>query len=236
MRWFLWIGLALACGLGAACGDSPTSPSDEVPVEPEAPVVVPDPVARYRVTFDATWSAATHPDRFPGNPHFSPLVGATHSENVSFWREGDIASDGIESMAERGATTPLDDLIRAAIDAGTAESLLLGDGIPLSPGAVSLELTVSTEYPRVTLVSMIAPSPDWFVGIASVNFLESGDWPDELVFELRPYDAGTDSGAIYTARDRDTEPREPIQRITGAPFVAAGMVAPLGTFTFTRLP
>ena len=27
--------------------------------------------ARYRVTFQATWSAATHPTNFPGNPHFS---------------------------------------------------------------------------------------------------------------------------------------------------------------------
>ena len=30
--------------------------------------------ARYRVTFEAGWSAASHPEGFPGNPHFSGLV------------------------------------------------------------------------------------------------------------------------------------------------------------------
>lgn len=235
MRRFLW--LAVSFSLGAGCDSSSTGPSDEVAMEPDPPVAMPDPTARYRVTFDATWSAATHPDRAPDDPHFSPLVGATHDETVSFWREGEVASDGIEAMAERGRTTPLDQIVQAAIDAGTAESFLRGEGIDLSPGSVSLELTVSTGYPLVTLVSMIAPSPDWFVGIASVDFLEAGggDWPDAIVFELPPYDAGTDSGGIYTARDRDTQPREPIRRISGAPFAVNGMVPPLGTFTFTRL-
>ena len=39
--------------------------------------------ARYRVTFQATWSAETHPTNFPANPHFSGLVGATHNENTA---------------------------------------------------------------------------------------------------------------------------------------------------------
>ena len=35
--------------------------------------------ALYAVSFNATWSATTHPDGFPPNPHFSSLAGATHS-------------------------------------------------------------------------------------------------------------------------------------------------------------
>ena len=223
------IALWLALGCGSSTGPSPTG---AVATTTTTTAPAPDPIARYRVSFQASWSAATHPERFPADPHFSPLVGAVHDERVRFWSAGEIASDGIEQMAERGATSPLDDIIRAAVDRGEAGALLLGGGIARSPGEVGLELEVSPEHPRVTLVSMIAPSPDWFVGISAENFLASGDWPDEIVFELHAYDAGSDSGAIYTSRDRDTQPKEPIRRIEDAPFRGT---PPLGTFTFTRI-
>jgi hypothetical protein len=44
----------------------------------------PTPTAQYRVRFDATWSAATHPVQFPAAAHWSGLVGATHDATVSF--------------------------------------------------------------------------------------------------------------------------------------------------------
>lgn len=228
--------LLLFLGMGVACSDSgsPTAPSDPLEEARPQPAPTPDAVARYRVTFAASWSQTTHPDRFPSNPHFSPLIGATHGSETRLWQVGGFASDGIENMAELGRISPLDDIIRAAIDDGRAQHLLSGGGIGRSPGEVSLEFEIRREFPFVTLVSMIAPSPDWFVGISAVNFLEGGDWPNDLVIELFPYDAGTDSGTVYDAPDRDTVPPEPISRITGAPFAAAGTVAPLGVFRFTR--
>src|SRR5262245_57091294 len=89
--------------------------------------------AQYTVTFDATWSQATHPSMFPPGPHWSPLVGGTHSAPVSFWGPGQIASQGIEDMAEMGATTPLANEVSAAITAGTAHSIILGGGIGPPP-------------------------------------------------------------------------------------------------------
>ena len=47
---------------------------------------------------------APHPLDFPSSAHFSPLIGATHTAEVGFWREGGAASDGIIDMAERGLT------------------------------------------------------------------------------------------------------------------------------------
>jgi hypothetical protein len=218
------LGLAALSSLFAACGGS-AGPTASTSTTTTTTVPEPAPSARYRVTFEATWSAATHPDRIPPNPHFSPIVGATHNASVRLWEEGGLASEGIERMAELGATSPLDEIIRDAIAAGGAQSLLLGGGISPSPGNLSY----------VTLVSMIAPSPDWFVGITARDFLESGDWPETIAIELFPYDAGTDSGTIYDARDEDTQPREPIRRIETAPFRTGGVVPPLGTFSFTRI-
>lgn len=227
--------MLLVLGLGAsACGDS-TSGMDVVTPTTLTTTSAPAAQARYRVTFRATWSQSTHPDRFPSNPHFSPLVGIAHSASVRFWEVGAIASAGIEQMAELGATAPLDSIIRTAIDSGEAQSLVLGGGISPAPGETSLELTATRDFPCVTVVAMIAPSPDWFVGVSARNLLESGDWPAEVVFELFPYDAGTDSDDIYNAPDQDTEPQEPITRIDEQPFRSEGLVRPLGTFTLTRI-
>lgn len=227
-------GLALAAVvLSAGCSDAPQpTPVSPSPADPPAPT--PDSTAHYRVTFDATWSLATHPNMFPGDPHFSGLIGATHLPGFRLWREDAVASGGIEAMAERGAKSPLDDEIERAIQNTRAEHLLSGGVIARSPGAVSLDFDISLDQPSVTLVSMLAPSPDWFVGVSGLSLLVDGDWVQELTIDLEVYDAGTDSGSTFTARDRETVPREPIAHITTPPLARNGIAPPVGTFTFRR--
>jgi hypothetical protein len=214
-----------------ACSGS-SSPAAPAPV---APTPVPAPAtARYEVVFDATWSASTH--AVPANPHFSPLIGGTHRAGVHFWSPGALASDGIESMAERGSQAPLDAEVGAAIAAGTAQNLLRGGRPPSgSPGLDRLEFEVSQAFPLVSLVTMVAPSPDWFVGVDAVPLFENGAWVEERSFALAPWDAGTDSGRDFTSPDRETSPRQPIARIGAPPLGADGAAAPLGTFTFRRI-
>jgi len=225
---------ALAVMVG--CGGSSTA-TQPTPVPTPEPAPTPSVGnARYRVTFEATWSAATHPTAgFPGNPHFSPLIGGTHSARVVFWEPGGTASPGIEAMAELGSTSPFDAEMQAAIAAGTAEGLIRGGNISRSPGRASVEFAIGPEHPLVTLVSMIAPSPDWFVGVHELSLLEGGDWVAEKTVSLEAYDAGTDGGRTYRSPDADTMPPEPIRRIEGEPLASGGGVAPLGTFTFVRL-
>ena len=191
--------------------------------------------ALYRVTFEATWSAATHPEDFPPDPHFSGLVGATHDAATVLWAEGTLASEGIESMAETGAKTLLIAEAEALIAGGHAEFVLSGGGIPVSPGAVSMEVAVSEGFPRVSLVSMVAPSPDWFVGVTGLDLFEGGAWAPEATVPLYVYDAGTDSGLTYTAPDEDTVPPELIAAHTATPFLVSGSVPSVGHFTFTLL-
>ena len=185
-------------------------------------------VVQYDVTFDAAWSTETHTN-FPPTPHFSPLIGGTHDGSVNFWQLGANASAGIEAMAELGQTTPLSSEIQPAILAGSAYNVILGGGINPSPGSVSQTFNMHSAHPRVTLVSMIAPSPDWFVGVSNLALFENGQWHREVVVDLRPYDAGTDSGPDFTSANADTNPADPITQITGFPFTGD---PPLGTFTF----
>lgn len=188
--------------------------------------------ARYRVIFDATWSSQTHPNAYPFNAHFSPLIGATHNDSVSLWDAGAIATPGIEQMAETGATSLLTGEVNALVSAGSAGQVIAGSGIGISPGLAVANLVVDQDHPLVSLVSMIAPSPDWFVGVHDLNLLQDGQWVDVLEVPLLAYDSGTDSGSQFTSGNADTQPAEPISLLTGGPFTGA---TPLGTFRFERL-
>ncbi len=227
------IALALcACAMVAACGLGTTAPNAiPSPVPSASPVTA---RARYVVIFDATWHESTH--AVPPNPHFSGLIGGTHREAVRFWEEGGLASEGMKRMAELGAQSPLDEEVVAAIAAGTAEAVLVGGSPRGSPGSTQLEFEVSLAFPLVTLVTMVAPSPDWFVGVSSLRLFENGDWVREKEVALTPWDAGTDSGSTFDSADRPTRPRQAIARITTAPLAVSGVAAPLGRFTFRRLP
>lgn len=232
-----WIaGVMSLLVTGCSEGPSPIQPSAlPLPAPQPSPVAAAAPTAQYRVTFEATWTRGSHPEDFPSNPHFSPLVGGTHGSSVRFWSEGALASEGIRNMAERGQTPPLESEVNAAIAAGTAQRLLLGSGLGGGTGSVVMEFEVGLTHPLVTLVTMIAPSPDWFVGVTALPLLENGQWIDERRIELVPWDAGTDSGATFTSPDLVTSPHQPISRIVSAPLSPGGRVIPLGTFTFKKI-
>jgi len=83
---------------------------------------------------------------------------------------------------------------------------------------------------------MVAPSPDWFVGVAGLLLIEDGQWVESKTILLKVYDAGTDSGRGFTSADIDTVPRGLIQKLTSmaedTDFREGGPV--VGTFTFRR--
>jgi len=195
----------------------------------------PSGTVRYRLDFDSVWSETTHPTGFPSSPHFSGLIGVTHDESVNLWQAGQKASDGIKSMAETGSKIPLDTEIVVAIADGNADVEISGGGIGTSPGSVSLTFHISQDHSLVSVVSMIAPSPDWFVGTESLDLFANGVWQEKVVVDLYPYDAGTDSGMSYTSADSATALPKAIFRITGIPFTDGTTVPKLGTFTFTKL-
>ena len=199
-----------------------------------ATALTPTEIATYTVTFVSTWSAGTHPQDFPSNPHFSPLIGGTHNANVVFWEPGALASTGIKDVAELGNAGQLRDEVNDAIDAGTALNVISGGGIESSPGSVSTSFDINRSHPLVTLVTMIAPSPDWFVGVHGLNLFRNGRWAEEVVVPMLPYDAGTDSGVTYQSADQPTTPPEPIFLIQGPPFLVGNTVPPLGALTFRR--
>lgn len=187
----------------------------------------------YAFEFAAEWSATTHPENFPGSPHFSPVVGATHTADAAIWEPGGIASPGIEFMAELGATVSLGNEVAGLIVLGQADQYLNLGGIGLSPGNRARTISVDAAFDHISLVSMIAPSPDWFVGIHGVDLRPDNIWAREIIIDLDPYDSGTDAGPNYTSPNTDITPHLPITNIAAeSPFTGTPRI---GTFRLTLL-
>ena len=164
-----------------------------------------DHVAFYTVTFHSDWSQQTHPG-FPPGAHYSPLIGATHSMSATLWMSDTLASPGIEQMAETGGITTLHSEI-AGLGNGVRE-VISAPGMRNSPGLLTTPtFSASRSHPYVTLVSMIAPSPDWFIGVQALPLLDDqGRWRQTVTIPLVPYDAGTDDGLAYGLTRPGTRP------------------------------
>jgi MYXO-CTERM domain-containing protein len=185
----------------------------------------------YEVTFNATWTSQSHPGAYPAGAHFSALIGGVHSPAVAFWTPGGQASAGIEQMAEVGGTSALRGEVQAAINAGNALAVLQGSGIA-SPGTTSLTFDVTPEFPLVTLTAMVAPTPDWFIGVHGFDLRDGGGWKQHAVVDLYAYDAGTEEGVGFSLSNPATAPQQPIALLA---LPLSPTAPPLGTFTFTRV-
>jgi hypothetical protein len=167
-------------------------------------------VATYSITFESFWD--TNHSNLPGSAHWSQLVGANHNGDVTFLEMGEVATFGIERIAEEGVNSEFrDNEVQPAIDAGNAEQYIDGDDLASAGGTITISgIEISEAFPLLTLVSMIAPSPDWMISINSLDLRSGGDWAGNIELDLFPYDAGTDAGTDYTSTNDDTTPHEPI--------------------------
>lgn len=210
----------------AAYGDS----SGEMLLDPEAHDAVSGASATYTVTFTGAWTVEATPGGVPDGVHFSPLIGGVHNADVAFLEAGGKATPGIESMAERGRTATLTEEIEAA--GANALSVLRKESGPGATATDSFEsVTVTADHPLITLLTMIAPSPDWFVGVFGLSLLDAeGAWIETLTVNLYPWDAGTEEGDDFSFDNAATVPHGTITSLRGAsPFSDA----PMATMSFT---
>jgi spondin N len=196
--------------------------------------------ADYKVVVRSTWTAATHPFEYPEagvltGPHFSGLIGTAHNANYSIFAEGTPPTPGLEHLSEEGKHTPLDQEIQAAVAAGNAGMLVETDALRNFNDSLIAVIHVDSLHPLVSMVMMVAPSPDWFTGISSVNMMENGQWAATRTFDLIGWDSGGDDGTTYKAPDQDTNPKKPTSRANTPHFVINGTVVPVGTLTLTRM-
>lgn len=193
-------------------------------------------IANYDITFESVWNSADH-GTLPETPHWSALVGANHNNNISFLKLGDIATQGIEDIAETGNFDIFkDDEVNPNITNGNVEQFINGGGLGSAVGTISINgLQISETFPLITLVSMIAASPDWIITIYDLNLRSENNavnngWKETFSLDLFVYDAGTDDGMEYESPNSDIPTHIPISSLKGiSPFNNNKV----GTITFT---
>lgn len=206
----------------------PEDSADEVVEQSNEPVTAPE-TANYTITFNASWSAETHTDFYVSNAHFSPFVAFSHNSEPEghVFEIGGTASQGIEEMAETGETGLLEVELQSRVTSGYILAWIKGRVFD-SPGSDQAILDFTQSHSQFIFVSMIAPSPDWFVAVEA-NLFDGEEWSDEMVLEVVSFDAGTDSGSNLTSADVDTKPQEPVS-------VFPEFLQHLGTVTLTLNP
>jgi len=213
-----------------ACGKEAPKPAAA------PPSAVPMTPAEYTVIIKSTWTKKSHPFEYPSGAHFSGMIGASHNARYSIFAVGRRPTPGLERHSEEGKHSPLDTEIRTAIDEGNALMLFESGGLKNWKDSMVATVRVDPAHPLVSVVNMVAPSPDWFTGAASVDLAENGSWVQRKMLTLPAYDSGGDDGRTYNAKDRDTNPKKPVSRAADRHFVVRGKVKPVATVTFVKKP
>ena len=215
-----------------------TRADDDLSLSPPAsdPAPAAYSAAVYTIDFQGGWTTAATPRGRPSGAHFSRLIGAVHNVGATFLERGETASDGVESMAETGGTSTLTNEINLQVNADppAALAVLRGTTDNIGPTATRTlsDVRVTTEHPRVTLTTMIAPSPDWFVGVSGLVLYDAQDgWLQTHTVDLYPWAAGTENGTRFSLSNTAAEPRGVITSISGAGKFSA---EPIATLTFAR--
>ncbi|MCF2856683.1 spondin domain-containing protein [Pseudoalteromonas sp. SMS1] len=200
-----------ACG-GSSSSDTPTpTPSEDTtpPTTPNTPPAA-SATATYELTFTRTWDAQTFPTNYPSGTHFSPVIGLTHNAQGRIFQRGEMASAGIVSMAETGSKAALKTEISNIQNLGHSNYLIDESGISGNSQSVSMTFEASQDFPLLSVVSMVAPSPDWFIGIDSLALFNDEQWLTQQTIQLKVYDAGSDSGVTFDSANLVTDPQSTI--------------------------
>ena len=184
----------------------------------------------YEVKFEGNWTLASTPGGVVSSAHFTTLIGGVHGSGVTFWESGQQASAGVEDVAELGSTGTF----RSEVQASSHTLSVIQQGVSgTGTGTATFNIDVTRTHPLVTLLSMIGPSPDWFVGVSGISLLDGSDqWRESHVVDLFPYDAGTEDGTEFTLNNFATNPQGVITSIKGTGKFSDVRMARL---TFTRM-
>ncbi|XP_035280908.1 spondin-2b isoform X1 [Anguilla rostrata] len=176
--------------------------------------------AKYSLVFTGMWSQTAFPKQYPmyrPPAQWSHLIGVTHSSDYYIWQRNEFASNGVREFSEKGEAWTLMKEVQAA-----GERIQSVYGVFSAPaviggtGQTSSEFEVFTRHSLLSFIIRIVPSPDWFVGVDSLNLCEAGHWKENVSLDLFPYDAGTDSGFTFSSPNFETIPQEKVTEITSS--------------------
>ena len=177
---------------------------------------------------------------------FTPVLVASHTNKVSFFELGAEPSNELADLAEGGATDglqmKLDGLPKYVMDTNTSGITPNGDPL-IDPGeSVTIYITGSRKFNRLSLAGMLLPTNDTFVAIDSMPLTRysssrtalaydaGSEMNDELCMNIpgpqcggAPFSEGLAEGYVHISRGisgegdlkaSDYDWRNPVARVT----------------------
>ena len=178
---------------------------------------------RYRVLLSISWSNQLHRDWYPVGAHISPVVIWSHTLENNVFQVERVASEGLELLAETGQTDLFVEELEELKRYHGIHAYSVGEVFD-APGYDEVELILSSQSSKASMVSMIAPSPDWILAVSNIDLVEDGAWVDYRKVSVELYDAGTDSGDEFTSPDNDTFPKGIILPLEDTPILPIAVV------------
>ncbi|MDQ6755569.1 MAG: spondin domain-containing protein [Bacteroidota bacterium] len=199
----------------------------------ETPYIFSD--ASYKVIITMNW---TSPQLgVPQGAHVTPIVGMIHSRDTFLWKENTLATTGLKDVAETGNTIKMNAQIDSIILRNKALSKFQLMP-PIITSTAEFIINVNSYYSFISFASMIAPSPDWFMGVSNANLFVNNKWVNELVLNVKVYDAGTKDGDKFSYAFPETFPKQNIIILSpaNAQVLANGnaSIIPIATISFTK--
>jgi len=193
----------------------------------------PERLVVYKMELQTFWDEQTFPKQYPQwrpSAQWSKTVGYSHGESLSLFSVGKLVDEGVRQFVETGESEVLDQAAenKTFLDAILAPPILNG------VGKTSANIFVDGNNSHVSAMTKIVPSPDWFVGLDSLQLCNDGHFIQSFETEVFPLDAETDNGFTFTSPNWETEPRAEVFTIS-SDFPAH----PAGSFhypTLNRLP
>lgn len=176
--------------------------------------------AKYELVFEGLWSRYTHPDDFPDNywlAYFSDIIGASHSNEFRMWAPDSYATEGVRELAETGVTKKLESELKQV--SSKTRTIIKARELryPTLNSKTSAVFRTDRHHHLISILSKLGPSPDWMVGVSGLELCQADcTWSSQRMVNLYLWDAGTDSGASFTASDMPTRPQDRIHPFSGS--------------------
>lgn len=190
--------------------------------------------ATYELNLNIEWSSKIAPYEYPDGAHMSSLIGLTHNNSFVLFEDGLTASSGLELLAENGRFGVLRAQFEELSRKNRIGDTVIADGIKRVPGSMSTIFKTTSDHPMLSVVTMLAPSPDWFTGVSQIRLYEDGEWVDSIELPLWVWDAGTDSGVSFTSKNNDTQPRESVRLLSSRHFLNEKGLIRFGSVSIKR--
>lgn len=169
--------------------------------------------ANYVMTISGQWSTPAFTT--PANGKFTSVIGMVHNQQGWLWRENQPADLATEAMAENGNIIPYLAVIDSIIAAGSASAQLFMLAPP-NTGSGQRAIYCNTNFSQVSFMSMLGPTPDWFIGLNGFNLFSNDQWVSDTTINLYVYDGGTEDGTGLSYNNPPSIPQQNIHVLSVA--------------------